>query len=97
MPSPLPDLGKAYRASSYEDKAEFSREVKERLFNGVYDAIDALCHEAKNSKNSQARVAAARQVVRLAFVTGVLERDSLKEFLSELGAEFDKELGKLGL
>ena len=90
MPSPLPDLGKAYRASSHEHKAEFSREVKERLFNGVYDAIDALCHEAKNSKNSQARVAAARQVVRLAFICGVLERDALKSFMEEFGLELEK-------
>ena len=90
-------LGKAYQAATYESKQEFSNQVRERLFAGVYDAIDALCQEAKNSKNSQARVAAARQVIRLAFVAGVLERDNLKDFLSDFGSDFEKQLTELGL
>jgi hypothetical protein len=90
MANGLPELGKALRASSHEHKAQWSDDLKQRIADGVYDAIDALCHEAKNAKNSQARVAAARQVVRLAFVMGVLERDAMKEFLTEIGAELDQ-------
>jgi hypothetical protein len=79
-----------YKQRSYEHKATFTAEVKEKLRLGVADAIDALVYEAKHSKNSQARVAAARQVIRMAYVAGVLEKNEFADLLHEFGTEFDK-------
>jgi hypothetical protein len=79
------DLGKAYRASSYEDKVEFTREVREKLLGSIPHVIDALIQEASHSRNSQARVSASRTLIRMAYVAGVLEKDSLRDLLSEFG------------
>lgn len=90
------ELPKAYRQATHEEKATFTKEVRENLLGGVPIAIRALLYEAEHSKNSAARVAAARQLIRMAYVAGVLERDAIKDFMDEFTSEFanmDKDLG----
>jgi hypothetical protein len=86
------DLGRAYKASSYGDKVQFTREVREKLLASIPTVIDALIHEATHSKNSQARVSASRTLVRMAYIAGVLERDALRDMLSEFNTEVFAEL-----
>jgi hypothetical protein len=79
-----------FEQRQYENKAVFSSEVKRKLKSGLPDVIDALIYEAKHSRNSQARVAAARQLLRLSYVSGVLEKNEFGDFLQEFGSELDK-------
>jgi hypothetical protein len=83
-------LGKAYQQATYEEKVEFSKTVRDKLLKGFMLSLDALVYECEHSKNSGARVSAAKQLQRMAFIAGIFDRDELKNFMNEFGAEFEK-------
>jgi hypothetical protein len=85
------ELGKAYESAAHERKVSFSAEVREKLLGAVPIAITALIELASNKQTAPAaRCAAARQLVRMAYVAGVLEKDTIKDFLSDFGKEIDQ-------
>ena len=81
-------LEQRYRNAAMNQDSEFAKEMRATLLPGVRDAIAALIDVVRTSKHAQARTAAARQILKVAYSTGAIERDPMKDMLrdfAELG------------
>lgn len=78
-------LEQKFRNAAANRDATFTRELQATLLPAVHDSILALTEVVRNKKaNAQARTAAARQILRIAYSVGALERDPMKEMLASI-------------
>jgi hypothetical protein len=90
-------LEQRYRNAAQNSNSAFTREMQALLQPAVYDALRALIEVTRDPKsNAQARTAAARQILRVAYSVKVLDADPFKEMvdgLSEIG-ELENEMAR---
>ena len=81
-------LEQRYRNNANNQDSEFTKQMRATLLPGITDAIAALIDVVRTSKNAQARTAAARQILKVAYSTGVIERDPMKDLLKDFADDF---------
>lgn len=82
-------LERKFRNNASNQDSDFTKEMREMLRPAVNDALAALIDVVRTSKNAQAKTAAARQILRIAYSVKLLDADSFKEMvdgLSEIGS-----------
>jgi hypothetical protein len=77
-----------YLATVVDANTNINAVIRAKLNAAVLDMIDNLIDVAKNSKNSQAKTAAARTLLKLASDAGAIELDPVKDFMHSVASDY---------